>query len=445
MRKLSNSSSLVFSLVALILLVLVSIHHKTFPKYVDWKSFEIAGNYLEYGTFTNGGDHKNSLPGYNFAPGYPLLIAVVASLSPASLQEVRCLSQKRRNCERKQLVWLLISVQLLISILALILTFVMARALSNSDEISILTLLFFLFSGDLAKFSQSLLPFVYVALLTLASSYFFVLTYIKRSNLSALFAGIFSGLAALFYPPFALVPLFCAPALYLAARDRFAHAGYITLTFLLGTAFILTPWALRNYFYFGEFALTHDSSIMLLAKRVAYNAMSGRDELASMVLWLPTIGDPLANMLFPAEVIDRLGYGKTSYIANFPHIASASEIAGQPTRHYGSIISRYIWGDFHHYLRTIPTLFMRGFWGGSTIGLIGVFFLWPLQKRLRYSSDYKPFLLVFIALSSSVLAQALIAGTLNPQHFSGQIIFIHAYAIAHVTGGVEMPKFLRRT
>ncbi len=445
MPKIHKLPYLTVSIIVMVFLVLCYMHNRPAPKYINWSSFEIADILVEKGQFTNGGKTHNSVSGYAFAPAYPVLIASIAWLAPSGGDELHCIALQRRQCNQTTLANIIILVQVFAGLLALVFVYLLSTELSFSLEISVLTVLLFMFSSGLAKFSQSLMPFNFVTLLILAASYYAVLSYRRHSNPFALFSGISFALAALFYPPFLGVPLLTSLALFFAIRTSLGARFSSALALLTGVLLVLAPWIVRNYFLFGDLALTHNSSINLLAIRVAYNSVSFSEKITSIIFSIPNFGDSLARVFFPLDVFDKLGHGKGALLNDFPKIVAATRIQGTNVGQYGEIVSRYIIGDFYRYISVIPTLFLRGLWGGSTLGLFGVFFLWPLLKRLKYTNNASAFLIALAALAGGVLMQTLIAGTHNPHHFNTQILFIHAYAIAHVIGGLELPRALRTT
>ncbi len=434
---------LMISIILLIFAVLSSIHYRPAPKWIDWKSFKIADSLVQNGIFTDGRRALRHLPGNANPPGYPALIASLSLVTPSLTDNLHCLAEMQRKCPQKDLTQALIVIQVIAALITLLLVYLLAWELSNSYEISILTLLLFMFSGGLAKFSQSLLPFIFITLFVMASSYFLLLAYKRRSNLMALLAGIFSALTSFFFPPLALAIVFISISFFIANKARSLPGLIPSLTFLAGACFVLGPWALRNQLLLNEIAITHSSSLRMLARRVAYNDMSIEEWLASFILWLPLIGKSFAELLFAPDIINRLGPGNGSLVANYTAVIRSASAGAQRTDVYSQVVSTHIIRDIYHYLSTLPPLFMRNIWGGSTIGLFGIFFLWSLRKRLLSSNNATPFALVFFCLLSFVLAQSLLSAPNIPHHYNGHILFLYAYAIAHVSGGLEIMRILR--
>ncbi|MCP4935366.1 MAG: hypothetical protein GY927_14480 [bacterium] len=443
MNYFSRASFIIVSIIIVLFVALVSVHYRASPKYISWKSLEIAVSIHRHSVFTNGGKIDNKTPGYYHAPGYPAMMAALAWLVPSTADDMSCLASKRRNCQQKTFLHILIATQIFASLITLGVVFLLAFELSGSREIAVLTLLFFMFSAGLSKFSSSLLPFVFVTLAITASSYSLLLSYRRSSIFFAILAGAFSGIGALFYPPYAIVPLFTSLALFVASRALTGRGLLLALALLLGTVLVLSPWLFRNYLLFEEIAIASEN-IKKLAMRVAYNSMTTKELLASFIIWLPNFGEGLANILFAPEIIERFEYGKGTIIGGYSTIYSETKHSREGIGHFEKIVYTHIYTDFFAYLSALPTLFLRGFWGGSTLGIFGVIFLWSLQKRLRKSGDFMPYLLVFASLASTVLAHAMLVGSNNPHHYTSHILFLHAYSISYVTGGLELPRILRK-
>ena len=434
---------LMLTIILVIFTVLSSIHHRSAPKWIHWENLEIANGLVHSGTFTDGGTLPNNHPGNAYPPAYPALIASLSLAAPALTANLQCLVEKLRKCQQRDITRTLVALQFIASLITLLLVYSLAWEISHSNEISILTLILFMFSGGLAKFSQSIVPFVFITLFVMASSYLLLLAFSRQSNLYAFLAGIFSAIAALFFPPFALSLVFISIAFFIANKTRLQPGLIPALTFLFGACLVLGPWILRNQLLLNEIAITHNSSLEMLARRVAYNDMSVEEWLASFILGIPLIGTPFSELLFSPNIITRLGYDNGSISGNYPMIINSIRTSAQGADTYTQMVSTYIANDIYRYASSIPPLFIRSIWGGSTIALFGISFLWPLGKRLLSSHNTAPFALVFTCLVSYVLTQSLLSAPNFPHHYNGHILFIYAYAIAHVSGGLEIPKILR--
>jgi hypothetical protein len=412
------------------------------PSNGDWESFAIADSLIKHGVFSDDG---GGTPGYNHPPGYPALIGAAGWLMPSFKDELGCYSRKQSKCPNNNISNIIISLQLSVSFLALIIIFFMTREISSSNNIAALTLLLFLFTGRLAQYAVLLQPYVIITALILISSYFLIISYKRNSIPYVILSGFSIGLAALFYPPLALASLFIAPVLFFAMRHKFARGLLFAAILLLAAGLTISPWVWRNYMNFGDISLAHNSSNFFLAARVAYNDLSFSEWVASLLFWQPGLGKNIAEAVFPAETIGRLSLSnhENSILANEAYdIFRKTYDQNNPSGQFMNIFNTYILGDGKRYAATLIPLFLRSFWGtGSLIGILGIFFLWPLVKRLRQTANMSGFILLFSSFSGCLLAQALL--TPSYPFFNEHMIFIHSYAIAHVTGELELMPIVR--
>ncbi len=200
---------------------------------------------------------------------------------------------------------------------------------------------------------------------------------------SWLVAGLLAGAAALVRPTFTYV-LYALTALALlsALRPGWRRLGLLAAGALAAGYLVVTgPWMLRNLMTFGDTALTETYAGVILAQRVAYNAMTPTEWLASLVFWLPDFGDSLARDLFGAAVTERLDW----FSPNSYYVLSLGEwkreyiaAAGGEDHLLGWLIREGVLGQpVKHALVTL-TLILRGLWVSKYFGLIGALFLIPL-------------------------------------------------------------------
>lgn len=155
----------------------------------------------------------------------------------------------------------------------------------------------------------------------------------------------------------------------------------------LYTALVM-PWMMRNHDLFGTFALTGSYGGYILVQRVAYNAMTAREWLASLIFWLPDFGDGLARLFFPSEVLERLGwYSPTSYyvLGNGAWMQEMTAQAGSQEALLGWLLREKVFSGFGWHLIVTLSLTLRGLWVSKYFGLIGfVFWLPSLVQAIRH-------------------------------------------------------------
>ena len=414
----------------------------------DRQSFTVAQSLVTHGIFSDGNSVATSpSPGYAIPPGYPAVIAVVALITQVSDVALPCSGgQQHKRCQNSVLANSIIAVQLLISLLTLVTVFVLARELSHSNEIAILTLLLLLFTSRLAEYSVLLHPFVIITFLTMTSSLCLVRYCQRRTIVHGICSGLLFGLAGLFYTPLVLVPVIAGLAIFFAMDApigrRLVYGGVV----MLAACLVMFPWAVRNFILFDEFALTHDRANVLLAARVAYNGMLLNEWQASFLYWQPGPAQDLARWLFTQQTIEKLSlanHAQSILASDSVRLIKEINLLEPRAAQYLLAVQRYIVEDIVRYLAVLPALFLRGFWGtGSLIGVFALFFLPSLLRRLKHTQTLVPFVLVFSILAGCVLAQSLVSA--NLPYYNEQIMFIHAYAIAHVCGELELMPIVRR-
>lgn len=198
----------------------------------------------------------------------------------------------------------------------------------------------------------------------------------------ALLAGVLAGVAALVRPTFAYVAYATvAAALLLALTPRARRAALIAAgAVALGYALAVAPWMLRNLTVFGDTALTGRYADIILAQRVAYNAMPLDEWLASFVYWMPDFGDDLGRALFGAETVRRLDWFSPDsyYVLSLGAWREAFiEAAGGREQLLGWLLWEKVIGDLPKHLAVTLPLILRGLWVSKYFGLIGALFLIP--------------------------------------------------------------------
>lgn len=453
-------------IVAIIFIVMSMADHKRLPVDTDWVSISIASNLINRKTFSDGynfnwsemkiasnvlenkrlsNSHNIDMPGFNHPPGYPFFIATIGWLTPSALKEFQCYITRLHECPENRISDIIMIVQTIIAIMVLILVFLLARELSSRSEIAVLVTLLVLFTGRLSEHSQLLQPYVIITALMLAFCYCTLLSYKNKSIILALVSGVLIGLAVLFRPPLWLVPILISPLPILLLRSQRGHAVLLTISLLIGYFIMLMPWLFRNYELFGEWALTHGESYTNLARRVAYNQMSFAEWCSAFIVWMPGPGESLSHLFVQSDIQDRLGSINqfNSIIRGAGEIVKPLSEIGDPSSIYVKILNNYVFNDFANYLSSMVPLLIRGIWGsGNLIGLFGLVFLWPLHRRLIATKNYASFLLIFGIMLACQLSQTMLSP--NLPYYNGFFLFIHAYAIAYVSGGLELFPIVRR-
>lgn len=205
-----------------------------------------------------------------------------------------------------------------------------------------------------------------------------------------LVAGGAFGVAALTRPTFGYVLYLAVLALGGAALWRLFRRQPLVPLLLAGVALVIgygvviAPWLWRNHQLFGLTAITGPYGGYILAQRVAYNAMSVREWLASLLFWLPDFGDSLARLFFPADLLARLDwYSPDAYyvLGNGAWMREMLAQAGSKDALQGWVLREKVFADLPAHLAVTISLALRGLWVSKYFGLIGAAFWLPSLVR----------------------------------------------------------------
>jgi 4-amino-4-deoxy-L-arabinose transferase-like glycosyltransferase len=336
--------------------------------------------------------------------------------------------------------------QALFAFLALALVCRVARELSGSVEIAALATLLTFLMGHFGELAGLVIPYAIVPGLALTFCALLFTAHRRRSILAAALSGLILGVLALtevYYA--ALVAL--APLLLLWAESRRGEPHW---RFGLGAAamlavaasLVLAPWMARNYALFGDIALTQGAETKLLAERVAYMGSSPGELLVGFFFYLPGLGD-LSSLFLPAETTRKFDiYYKGSLLLESGRILSETPATADESQ-FWRLLDVYAFGAPADYAVTTALLIVRGLRAtGGWLVLWGWLALPVLLRRLGALRELGPFLLIAGPPFALTVVQSLL--TANLPWMNVPLVFVYGYAIAHATGGLELPFGLRR-
>jgi hypothetical protein len=437
--------------IAAILVLQVSMTMRAVPAGNDaLQIVGVAATLLDHGVFA---DHfvppeaPQPAPGRFLAPAYPALIAALGRIDTRTSEDLRCLAAKGASCPRHNPLRGLVALQTLAGLVTLLLTYWLALRMSGSLEVAgFATILMFL-TGDFAGFARLVVPYSIMLAAVMVFLALLITAHTRGSLMAFAFAGSTLGFLVLldvYYGALvALSPLLIVIAERWSPRARRGSAWAGATVLMLGAATVIAPWMGRNFLLFGDVAPARGLETILLAQRLAYNALSPVELLAGVICWLPGTAGKFSSVL-DAQTASKFGlYYPGSLLNNGAHLlagARAAASGGDPLR---QLLALHVAADPVRYAMSSGLLVFRGLAAtGGLVVLWGLCVLPILVPRLIASGRFGPFILVGGSVAGLTIVQALL--TPNLPWMNLPLLFVYAYAIAETTGGLELPIGLRR-
>lgn len=305
----------------------LSVYHPQFEFQAaehDAKQYmRLALSLAKFGAYS--GEYENAAraktePSARRPPGYPVIAAFGLLFSKADRDALSCQLKDKDNCDLK--VWSLRTVHV---ILLLGLTAIMfaggyyatgqwlgAGIAAATVAVSPTILLdgFFHFYSDTAA-----------AVLFAAGSLAVMLAVRRQSWQWWGVSGVLYGLAALTRPAFLYTTLMVAVLIaaygvfqWLRNHPPGRRALVAGVALAIGVGVTVTPWMARNSAVVGEYRIQEKNPTGILGNRVAYNQMTLEEGLSAFILYVPGLGDHLAEWLLPRESYDRMRHqGEGTY------------------------------------------------------------------------------------------------------------------------------------
>ena len=441
---------MVLALVAVVFLLQVGAQSGKTPSVDNMSIAVAAANLLDQATYSEArpaGAGGALAPGLSLAPGYPAILAALAVFDPRMADHLRCLAAGRDGCGRGNPFRSLLLLQTLAGLIALALGCFVARELSGSVEIAGLATLLAFIMGRFVEFAVVVQPHGLLRMLALALGALLLVTHRRRSIPMAALGGVVVGVLALIEVQYValivLVPLLILAAEHVRPEPRRAFACYGAAAFALAGGLVLAPWMVRNHLLFGDAILTDNTVAKLFSERAAYNGPSLGEMLTGTLCWVPGFGD-LAKLVLPTETVRKFDlYYEGSLLFEGERILAASGAAAGGESTFVRLLRSYVLGDPLSYAASSAILLLRGLRAtGGLLVLWGLLALPLLLRRMRAHGSLGPFLMVAGAPVALAVVQALLTANLPWMNLG--LVFIYAYAIAQVAGGLELPIGLRR-
>jgi uncharacterized protein len=373
------------------------------------------------------------------APGYALLLAMLAKTSASATSGLLCMAQPSAGCRQEPFVNLVVKAQAVLEILALAMVAWIAFVVSGSTNLALVTVALAYWGGRYGDFVGVLRNFVayhavchaFVAATVLAAS--------RASTTGWLVTGVMLACMTALQPVSLLVVPVVALLIGMGAVDgggsrgrralgvvAFAAGGGLTLAALIeaGRSGGCAPDEWVGYV------------ARQMAERAAFNAIDVRTWLTGVFQPIPFIGR-LTGFVAPEPSMTNLGnYVPGTYLYfGLTEIQPRSTASGRDgIGQFRWLFDTYVAGDLAGYLASLPIVLWRGLWAGT--GVLSLVGLYHVPRAVRWSViDRRAGLLVVAAVPAVTIFVLNGALTSNLFVLNPLLPTFYAYAIAVVARG----------
>ena len=309
--------------------------------------------------------------------------------------------------------------------------YLIARRISDSELVAVLTLVVALLIDEVFEFAVlALTEPLFLMLFGLFLLAWLLALDETQSPWRWALAGLSLGLVALVKAAFLLVlvfaPLLLAP-FFLKARG--GARSYVTACCLLAVGYLManSPFYLASFLIHGTPTLAASGYFeSTLSHRLGYNLMTLQEWLKGWIYYLPDFGDGLAKALFGKEAVLRLGWGDDSLYA-FGRGVLHHQYRAMPDAPSGALrVIRELLANPITYLGVSLLLMWRGIFVGKYLGLAGLislpFTLFMMDSRARWN-------LIAIALPGFLMAAAHAGLTVSIPRYNLGLIPVYAMSL----------------
>jgi len=262
-----------------------------------------AYSLLQYGTFGPARGGKETRPGNQVPPGYPLFLAGLMAVDPAFKDATACFLAREKDCDLR--FGNARYVQMALGLAGILAVWLAARRITGRTGAAHLAALAYIGGVDALETPARFFHTENIAIPLVAWIGYCLLRGMKDRHMGWMVAaGVLFGALALTRPAFAYVGVVTALVVAVSAwwtPGRRARVLALALAFGVAFAAVQTPWTLRNQALADDPAFAVQVGGFVLALRAAYNQMTPGEYMAAFVYWLPDFGDSLAERLFPDD------------------------------------------------------------------------------------------------------------------------------------------------
>ena len=363
------------------------------------------------------------------APLYPVFLAALIRLDPAFAQSAQCVrvapDSQIRSCPVH--TGSLVAVQLGLALLTMLALWRSTLAIGGTRLAGWIALLAAgLLCSQYAVYARTAMTEALSLPLMAWLGYWLVrLVQTRRAGFAAA-SGLALGLLTLTRPEHLYLALAIVPAALVVAIRHRALAGRLLMVPVIA-AVVICPWCARNQSLTGHFAPTYGYGGFILGQRVAYDAMTPAEWLASWTYPLPGFGPALTRLMFPPEAYVRLGWEErpdTFYmVGNTAMLAELRANAPDPDTQVGYLFSHHIVPDLQRFLAVTVVMAWKGLWVRKYFSLVTVPFFLVFAVRAVWRRD--PARLAFFLPPLFLLALHAATSVSTPRY---SLMLIPAYA-----------------
>jgi hypothetical protein len=179
----------------------------------------------------------------------------------------------------------------------------------------------------------------------------------------------------------------------------------------------------------------------ILAQRLAFNAMTWKEWVASLLYCLPDRGWGVPGWLFGTESVMRMGWGPSGFysLGNGSYMVETMAAAGGRAPHLSYLMQHELKPNlFWHLMVTLP-LAERGLWVGKNLGVLGFVLIIPVGRALAQSGRLLPYLFVVAPLMSMVLFHGFV--TIGVPRYNVPLLTLYGFTIAYAAADLAQKLF----
>jgi hypothetical protein len=334
-----------------------------------------VGRYTDGYVYATPAPDGTRPPGMRFAPLYPAVLAVAATLDPSFDHALSCVVEHPPGyvCPRSAPLVRMVQFALLCGFYLLL--WWITQVVSGSRRVGWFALILGLFAAPalMGGVNYLMTENVTLFLVTAATAAAVRATVSVRRGFCLGLAGALLGLVALTRPAFEYLFLASAAVgVVLALLHANRRRGLVlAVSFVVGGCMVMLPWIVRNELVLSRPALSFGYASEVLVQRIAFDQMDWAEFGKSFICWLPD-GSGMGTLLWGPGACARFQLEPRAdtfyWIGNTTLMDSTIAAAGGLTHHLGYLVRTYIIPELPwHVMISIPMalhgISINHYWG----------------------------------------------------------------------------------